>query len=220
MEANRSADLAEPQNSPAGKLNEQMHGERYGEVLLVRGGLTHMEAVVYNTFGLNACPDNLWQALDAQQIKRQYKARFVLLNGPRYWLMDKVTGASVDREVVTFGGLQMRRMATVRIPLLNLLGRRRYSENVVKRSTTFVYRPGREVYELVAPGGATYVMQTYSLSVDPTLTEAALHTLGARLQLPAGWQYRVRQLEQELALCVSGEARVIQDDFENSYQRV
>ncbi|HEY3364276.1 MAG TPA: haloalkane dehalogenase [Symbiobacteriaceae bacterium] len=212
-----------PQASPTGKLNEQMHGARYGEVLLVAGGLTHMEATVYNTFGLNACPDDQWHTLDAEQIKRQYKARFVLLNGPRYWLMDKVTGASVGREIVTFGGLQMRRMATVRIPLRILLGsarRRPYAENVVKRSTTFVYRPGREVYELVAPGGATYVMQSYSLSVDPTLSEAALKTLGARLQLPAGWQYRVRQLEQELALCVSGEARVIQDEFENSYQRV
>ena len=37
-------------------------------------------------------------------------------------------------------------------------------------------------------------MQSYSLAVDPTLTEADLPALGARLQLPPGWRYRVRQL--------------------------
>ncbi|GCE21714.1 hypothetical protein [Dictyobacter kobayashii] len=63
-------------------------------------------------------------------------------------------------------------------------------------------------------------MQSYSLKVDPTLTEAKLKTLGDRLHLPAGWHYRVRQLEQESVLHIDGQAHLIQDDFQNSYQRV
>jgi hypothetical protein len=75
------------------------------------------------------------------------------------------------------------------------------------------------VYELVAADGTVYVMQTYSQIVDPTLTEASLATLASRLQLPEQWHYRVRTLDQDYVMQASGEAQVIQDDLENTYQR-
>jgi hypothetical protein len=117
----------------------------------------------------------------------------------------------------------MRPLATVRLPLTALHGglkRQPYTENTVRRTTVYVYDQGREVYALVAPDGTSYVMQSYSLAVDPNLTEADLPALGARLRLPTGWRYRVSQLSQEWSLRVDGEARVIQDELENSYQRV
>ena len=43
---------------------------------------------------------------------------------------------------------------------------------------------------------------------------------GGRLHLPTGWHYRVRQLAQECVLRTNGQAYLIRDDFENSYQRV
>jgi hypothetical protein len=205
------------------KMREQVHGTRYGEVLLVTGHLNHIEATVYNTLGLNDCPDDLWKALDAESIKKEYKARAAILNGPRYFLMDRISSADVGEEHFSFGGLQMRRMATVQIPLGNILGglkRKPYTESIVERTTVYVYNSGREVYELVATDGTTYIMQSYSLRVDPTLTEEAMKTLGTRLHLSAGWHYRVRQLAQECVLSVNGQAHLIQDDFENSYQRV
>ena len=205
------------------KLREQMHGARYGEVLLVAGRLNRIEATVYNTLGLNECPDDLWRALDPAAIKKAYRARAVILNGPRYFLMDKAAIADPGKEVFDFGGLQMRRLATVPLPLSALLGglrRRPYTEQAVRRTTVYVYDQGRDVYELVAPDGTTYVMQSYSLAVEPTLTEADLPTLGARLRQPAGWRYRVRRLEAEWELRVDGEARLVQDELENSYQRV
>ena len=137
--------------------------------------------------------------------------------------MDTIGIADPGGEIVTFGELHMRPLATVRLPLTALRGgvqRPSYTENRIRRTTIYVYNQGREVYELVAPGGTTYVMQSYSLAVDPTLTEADLAALGARLQLPPGWRYRVRQLSQEWFLRVDGEARVIQDELENSYQQV
>jgi haloalkane dehalogenase len=204
-------------------LREQMHGARYGEVLLVMGRLNRIEATVYNTVGLNDCPDDLWRTLDTDAIKKAYRARAVILNGPRYFLMDKISIADPGEELFDFGGLQMRRLATVPLKLTSLLGglrRQPYSEQPVRRTTVYVWDKGREVYELVAPDGRTYVMQSYSLQVDPTLTEAALPTLGTRLQLPEGWCYRARRLEEEWALQVDGEARVVQDELENSYQRV
>jgi hypothetical protein len=173
--------------------------------------------------GLNDCPDDLWRALDPAAIKRAYRVRAVILNGPRYFLMDKVAIADPGREIFAFGGLQMRRLATVPLSLTTLLGglrRHPYREQAVRRTTVYVYDRGREVYELIAPDGATYVMQSYALSVDPSFTEADLPALAERLRLPQGWRYRVRRLEDEWSLRVDGEARVIQDELENSYQRV
>ena len=202
---------------------ERLHGARYGEVLLVRGRLNRIEATVYNTLGLNDCPDDLWRALDAEAIKKAHRARAAILNGPRYFLMDSVAIADPGEEIVTFGELHMRPLATVRLSLGDLRGgldRRPYTERAIRRTTVYVYDQGREVYELVAPDGAAYVMQSYSLAVDPTLTEADLPALGARLRLPAGWDYRARRLAREWSLRVEGEARVVQDDLDNTYQRV
>jgi len=222
IEANAAGRDPAP-STPHLTVRDRVHGARYGEVLLVTGRLNRIEATVYNTLGLNDCPDDLWQALDAEAIKKAHRARAAILNGPRYFLMDTIKIANPGGEIVTFGELQMRPLATVRLPLTAVRGgldRQPYTERTIRRTTVYVWDEGREVYELVAPDGTSYVMQSYSLAVDPTLTEADLPTLGARLQPPSGWRYRVRQLAREWVLQVGGEATVIQDELENSYQRV
>src|SRR4051812_25661199 len=158
-------------------LREQLHGARYGEVLLVTGRLNRIEATVYNTLGLNECPDAVWRTLDTEAIKKAYKARAAILNGPRYFLMDKVSIADPGEEIFDFGGLQMRRLATVPLSVGTLLGglrRHPYTEQPVRRTTVYGWDQGREVYELIASDGTSYVMQSYALAVDPALTEAEL----------------------------------------------
>jgi hypothetical protein len=138
--------------------------------------------------------------------------------------MDSIDVQSpVGDEPVMFGRLGMRKLATLRLPLLDVLAglrRKPYTEKKVERTTVYTYQAGREVYELVSPQGVAYVMQSYSLEVDPALSEAALKTLGGRLRLPPGWRYRVRQLNQDWVLRVEGYAHVIQDELQNTYQRV
>jgi haloalkane dehalogenase len=222
IEANAAGSDSAPGTSHVAVRN-QLHGPRYGEVLLVTGRLNRVEATVYNTLGLNDCPDDLWQSLDSEAIKKSYGARAVILNGPRYFLMDTIAIADPGEEIFDLGGLQMRQLATVPLPLTSLLSglrRQPYTEQPVRRTTVYGWDQDREVYELVAPDGTSYVMQSYSLAVDPTLTEADLPALGTRLRLPPGWRYRVRQLSEAWSLQVDGEARVVQDELENSYQRV
>ncbi len=159
----------------------------------------------------------------------------VLLNGPRYFMMDRNAlqlgnpDVKHQGEIATFGTLQMRLLATVNLPLTTLISgarRQSYRERQVKRTTTYVYDAGKKVYELIADRGSgsssqtVYVLQTYAQIVDPTLDEAALDTLETRLHLPKGWRYQVRTLEQELVLHVDREAYVLQDNLLNSYQRV
>ena len=46
----------------------------------------------------------MWRALDPEAIKRTYRARAAILNGPRYFLMDKISIADPGEEIFDFGG--------------------------------------------------------------------------------------------------------------------
>lgn len=192
-------------------------GSRYCELLLVRLRGTVLEAQVWGTQGLGDCPAARWQALDPGTIRSETGAFAVVLNGPRYWLPNSTTGELPRMERMTFGELEMRFLATVEVDPRQ--GNTPYLERVVHRSTTFTFDAGEEIYELTSPEGVVYVMQAMSQIVDPDLAFADLSTLGERLALPAGWDYRARTLESPLVLTVEGQAIVLQDELLNTYQR-
>jgi len=208
---------------PEVRMRDNMRGARYGEIFVITGHLNHIRGSVYNTLGLNDCPQEQWNALDPDEIKKEANARAIVMNGPRYFLMDKSKIALENPgDVASFGGLQFRKLATIRIPLTSMIGgikRKPYTEHTIERSTTYVFSAGKPVYELVAPDGTVYVMQSYAQIVDPTLSETSLATLASRLTLPEQWHYRVRTLDQEYVMQATGEVQVIQDDLENTYQR-
>lgn len=58
-----------------------------------------------------------------------------------------------------------------------------------------------------------------SRHVDPDLNVEQLPILGERLQLPEGWQYRVRTLDEDLRVGAHGDAHIVFDAYENNYQR-
>ncbi|HYM14642.1 MAG TPA: hypothetical protein VEZ14_03720 [Dehalococcoidia bacterium] len=198
-----------------------MRGKRYCEVLLARIIDGRLNAQVYNTYGLNDCPDAAWRALDPAAIKAQRGVLAALLNGPRYWLMDAIEKQPpAARETTTFGTLDMFLAATVDLgpPPPNLAP---YVEHRVARATVFEYAKGAQVYELAAPGGKLYVMQAFSQQQDAALSEADLPALAARLKLPTGWSYRARTLAATLRVSYAGpDATVLQDDLANTYSLV
>ena len=209
-----SSDVSAPQKT--------LRGDRYCEVLLVSVNAGLATGEVWNTYPLNDCPQATWSTLNAANLAIENKVPRVVLNGPRYWLMNSVekAGGAVDLPKKNFGGLEMYRQATVALGSVAQLGSAKpYVPSLVNRSATFIYDAGARVYELRASDGATYVMQTYSAQIDPTLTEAQLTDLGSRLKLlPAGWTYSSRILESSLKVeTVTSVARVLQDELGNSY---
>ena len=202
-------------------FRDNMRGARYGEIILVKGGLFSMTGKVYNTLGLNDCPDKEWKALSPVSIKLSHHAIDAILNGPRCFLMDQASLLKPGK-VQSFGALQARHLANVKItPAMLLKGKAKpYTENPVTRTSVFRYMKGRNIYELVSPQGAVYAMQSFSMQVDPKQTISSLPTLGSRLHLPQGWKFRVVQPEADLTLEAKGRAIVLQDDLENSYQRI
>jgi hypothetical protein len=191
-------------------------GRRYGEVLLVRMGEAGPEATVYNTFPLNDCPAELWDALDAEALARENGAAAALLNGPRYWLMSQIAKkAGEPQPTKSFGGIEMIEQATVQMASTNP---QPYSVNKVDRRAVFTFGTGRPVFELLDPDGRRWVMQTYSQVADRNLSLDDLAGLGSRLSPPAGWRYESRTLTEPLVVDTTASvAHVIQDELTNSY---
>jgi hypothetical protein len=211
---------AAPPAKPA--IPADLRNVRYCEVItVVRHGLT-FDVDVYNTLGLNFCPAEQWSALNAKTLAKQLKVGFVKLNGPRYWTLDRIeaSGASASGETAEFGGIGMVHRATLSTKIWQgTVGDKFYKPNAVKRTTVFHYKAGAPVYELLAPNGDVYMMQSYAQIVDPKLSLGDLPNLGRRLKLPKGWSYRTRTLDADYALVADGTAYVINDDLYNSYQR-
>jgi hypothetical protein len=204
------------------KPRTQLHGARYGELLFGQIAGETVQAEVWTTFTLNDCPPELWDPIEVDKLASGRGATFGIKNGPRYWLIDELLRAAVieDVEFGQFNGLAMIRVASVQIDLASIASRQ-YREHRVDRRTLFTWKAGSRVHELVDPEGGTYVMQAYSQIVDPTLREAHLSALGSRLDLPEGWRFGSRVLDTDLLVDTRDvEARVLQDDLQNSYCRV
>ncbi len=204
-------------SSTAGNELVELRGVRYCEVVAVisDGGF---RADVYGTQGLSDCPLAQWEALDPVAIQEELGALTVLMNGPRFWLIDAVKSFSEPGEPRFFGELEMRKIATVQLDPGDV-SQAPYSERSVVRDTEFVFLAGSEVYELIAPGGKVYVMQSYAHIVDDALNEAALRALGESLALPEGWVYRTRVVDEDYVVVdQDGIATVVQDELQNTYQ--
>jgi hypothetical protein len=69
------------------------------------------------------------------------------------------------------------------------------------------------------PDGKPWVMKSYR--DDYGQTYESLSTLGERYErLPAGWKFRVTELDRDLQLAptkTGGTATVMQDEFENTF---
>ncbi len=200
------------------RLVPNMRNVRYGEVLTVYSREGRFEAEVYGTQLINDCPQDLWETLDANTIAVEMGAIAAKLNGPRYWTLDAFGQkiAVADPVLQDFNGITMRRIATVDLGEIPKLGP--YTETKVNRGVIFFWDAGQTVHELVNSDGLAYIMQALCIGVDPSMTPESLLTLGERLELPEGWAYRTRVLDEELIVDTTGSiATVLQDEFENSY---
>src|SRR5215469_17437263 len=202
---------------------------RYGTIFLITGHGNHLKAAVYSTFGLNDCPLDKWRSLDAERLAKEFRVAAVYLSGPRFCTFDQGIAYMVG-ETLSFQGLEARQVGEMYIPPTNDLTSIDltshetgwyYSAFMVRqrrRDIGFLFEAGRPVHELLTPDEKTYVMQSYSHSVDDSLTGESLLTLGNRLTLPDGWQYRVRVPDQYLVVRPgAGQTELLWDELENVY---
>ena len=203
-------------------VSGELRNVRYCEIIPVtRKGRT-LTAWVYNTLGLNDCPAAEWDALTEDEVNEEYGSVAAKLNGPRYWVIDKLigSGSTTTEERFTFGGIEMELRAKLETKLREgTVGEEFYVPNEVQRDTVYTYKAGYPVYELTSPEGDVYIMQSYAQIKDKTLTIDDLATLESKLALPEGWTYSTRTLTEDFELVTTGLAYVINDDLYNAYQR-
>ena len=214
-----SSDPASTSSGPTGGLQD-VRGDRYCEVLVGYLDTDTVKIDVYNSYSLNDCPQDAWTALDTATIQADHMADIVVLNGPRYWVMDRfVHSQPVDPTPVPFGSLEMMLAGRLEVSLADAMGgQQSYAPRTVARTTSWVYDAGKPVYELVDPAGQIFDMQSYSVQ-KVQQTEASLADLGSVLAPPAGWAFRSRVLDAALTVtAVDGMATVVQDEHGNTYQ--
>lgn len=207
---------ARPVSADRVGLATGLHDARYCEILELKGAPPDARVLVWNTIKLGMCPAAWWSALDAGSLATELGDTLVVLNGPRHFLMDAADATAGP--VRGFHGQRLTRVASLPIRTAADLEQTPYHDRTVHRTNTWRWKRGRTVFELVAPGGDTYVMQSYAQIVDPALTLADLPSLGSRLSLPAGWRYRSRRLSRPLTLRAHGSATILLDDLKDTYQ--
>ncbi|WP_454785266.1 hypothetical protein [Legionella sp. WA2024007413] len=194
-----------------------LRGERYCEIIVAK---SISDYAVYNTIGLNDCPQKIWDKITPESVKKETGSTHVHLNGPRYWMIDGMQNSNlVNTHVKTFNGLTMREAGILHIPLKDLLLEAPYRPLKVARKTTWIYEAGKPVYELIDPKGHVFVMQSYSVQKMPQ-TEQSLSQLSTKLKLPAKWQFKTGTLKKtETVQAIKDMAVVVQDNFLNTYQQ-
>jgi haloalkane dehalogenase len=204
-------------------LQDSVHGLRYCEIIVVTGNLPKLKATVYNTIGCDSCPNDQWKKLDAAKLKKKFDAKAFIMNGPRFLLMNKIGLSDTLLPNTDFDSLEMKERAVVIVTLgMAMKGRTKpYEEQGFRRATQCVFNKGSEVYELIS-SEHTYVMQSYSQMIDSTITEDSLAQLQTKLKMPDGWQFKILKLDDDLVLTTldAKEAFIIQDELQNTYQRM
>ena len=203
---------------------QELRDVRYCEVIpSVQAGST-VTTYVYNTLSYNNCPPGKWNKLTETQVNQEFGSQKAELNGPRHFVIDyaQATGSASDSgKAFTFGGIQTGLRATLTTQAGQpTVGQQAWVPNQVARDTIFTFLAGKPVFELTAPDGHVYVMQSYSQIVDPTLAYRDLPGLGSILKLPAAWSYSSKTLTSTLELNSNGLAYVVNDNLGDSYQRL
>ena len=206
---------------PATHTISGVRDARYCEIIPVQRSGFHFLATVYNTLGLNDCPAALWDKITEAEMKKQFDAVKVLLNGPRHFVMDKIiaAGSTATGKTVDAGGLELTQRASIDLDIFGMRSEP-YRERTIARETRYVFEAGKPVFVLVSAEGKRYAMQAYAQMRDKSLSYADLPGLGARLKLPEGWRYEVMTPDKELVLGAKGEAIIVQDDLDDTYQLI
>jgi hypothetical protein len=201
---------------------EKARGYGQGEIFLMRNASDHLDALVYNTTGLNECPPDKFDAIDVDALAKETGSDAVWKNPRRHWMMDHLTIALVG-EPRDFQGLMFNFVARMQMPAnftpeAGGQAALRYRPSQINRVSKYEFLAGNPVFLMRSPEGVTWVMQTYTNHMASDLTEADLPELGQRLDLAEGWRFKAKTLDRDLILDTNGLAHIVADDLENMYQ--
>lgn len=196
----------------------RVRGKPYNEILVVYRYFNKIKAGVYNDIGQPLISADDFAKISTDDVKKNFVATAVIKNGPRFWVMDEITGY-YNGEQKNIAGHPMNQPGILNLSTNDLKNRAPYRIHQINRKTDYTYFKGQKIYELVSDKGEVYTMQAGSREIDKNLTINDLDNIGSRLKLPAGWKYQVLVLQADVTYKIDGTAYVIQDDLQDTYQK-
>ncbi|WP_169972703.1 hypothetical protein [Tautonia rosea] len=167
---------------------------------------------IYSTSPLARADLDWWNTLDLDALAKEFGAESVYKNGPQWWSMDEV--GVMASQPVSVAGVEMVFGAHLPPGTLKIA---KYTIFSPAKFQNLTWERGKPVYQLVDPDGHVYVLQGHKVP------ESQLATLGEKFaDLPEGWQYRVRSLEEDLEMKLTPNAPIpsVQDEFDQIYIRI
>jgi hypothetical protein len=172
-----------------------------------------------NTTGASDCPPDKFDAINSWELARAIRAEWIILNPRRHWTMDQAWIYNIG-DTYDFAGVKATWMGSAR-PLDFLEAMGDYDAFETNRASKYLYAKGKPVYLLTPPDKkGVYVMQSWTDHVDKTLTEDRLPELGNILNLPKGWTFSVKTIDQDLTIAPPAPnytAHSLVDNLKNVY---
>ena len=147
----------------------EVRGVPYNEILIDYRYFGQIRAGVYNDIGEKYISEQDFADIDTEKIKKESGAIEVIKNGPRFWVMDEITGYYNGEEKV-IAGYKMNQPGILNFSFSDLKNRAAYSIHKINRKTTYTYKKGEKVYELISDKNAVYTMQSASREIDGSLS--------------------------------------------------
>lgn len=200
---------------------ENIRGKLYFEIFTAYRDFSNYKLGIYNSIKHKPIPEDIWNNLSVKVIAKDLGAAAVIKNGPRFWVLDKITGY-YSGETRDFYGYKLDLVGIIDKPVAeaaDMKDRQYYKDQAIQRITDWHFEKGKKVYELISDKGEVYTLQSVSLEIDKELTLDNLDLLMPKLNLPTGWSYRIRIPDGDIIYKTKGEAKVLQDEFRNTYQK-
>ncbi|HSN80801.1 MAG TPA: hypothetical protein VLR44_10520 [Rhodoferax sp.] len=196
-------------------------GHAWCEAIPIIGEGATATAEVYNSTGFENCTAERSAHLDPKKLAAELNVGLVALNLKRFWAADEIFFYQAG-ETISFQGVKAIWVASMNAEKLKAgLTGNFFTDTLIKRDTNWLYKKGKPVYLLRAPGNKVWVLQVYGHQVDPTLSMETMDQLGSKLKLPEGWKFETKILDQDLAIeprKAGGVAHILRDNLTNTYQ--
>lgn len=213
---------------------DNMNRVRYIEIFVVggdplKGGL---RANVYNTSlvpgfdptkaNRDSAPQAYVEGVNTEQIKKQFNAYAVKINGPKLWMLDWFDIPLGNTQELN--GMKIPWCAELQLTPEKLvkMGKEGYIPTTIERKSKIGYNKGTLVFLIDDTEGNTWIMKGFELGMTPrwTYEQFAADPASKFQKLPTGWKYRTKVLDQDLILVPeTGVATIMPDEFFNVYDK-
>ena len=212
------------------KRIENSHGMRFIEVFLaaIDPATGNIIAQCYGSYAKpdipankDSAPQALVEALNMEEIKKQYGVLGASLNGPKIWTPDWFE--TEVGEVRQFGGMQLPSTAQLNLGRnVNVGDVKPYESLSIARKSAISWNKGTVVMLLDDAAGNTWIMKGFQLGLKPQRTYEQFMQAGPANfeKLPPGWKARVVTLKEDnLESPEGGIATIMSDEFFNVYDK-